>query len=100
MQVGRSSVEHRFVRTVGPLTHFHAEVIVLASTFHECDGRSLCPGLLTKVCCYSILVLQLLFCRPIGVSYIKVIAQLPRIYGNVNKPHPRTTSSDLVYLLP
>ena len=35
-QVGRSSGEHRLVRTVGPLTHSHAEVIVLANAYHDC----------------------------------------------------------------
>ena len=33
------------------------------------------------------------------MSYIKIIARLLRIYGNINKPHPGATPSDSVYLL-
>ena len=41
-QVSRSSVEHRLVRTVGPLAHSHGEVIVLASACHDSVTVSLC----------------------------------------------------------
>ena len=94
-QVGRSSAERRLVRTVVSLAHSHAEV-VLASTCHDSVTVSLCPGLFTKFCCYSIFVTQQIFCWPIGVSYTKVIARLPWIYG-VKKPRPWAMPLDSVY---
>ena len=76
----------------GQSVHSYVEVIVLASACHD--------SMMVGLCCYSIFILQLLFCWPIRVSYIKVIAWLPGIYGNINKPRPQAAPSDSVYLLP
>ena len=86
-----------------PLAHTHAEVVVLTSACHD----SVTVGLCAQVCLLNfvalvhvVLQLQLWFCWPIGVSYIKIIVRLLRIYGNINKPRPGVTPSDSVYLLP
>ena len=49
--------------------------------------------------CTAPLLMGVVFCWPIEVSYIKVIAQLPRFYGNINKPCPWAMPSDLVCCL-
>ena len=80
-QVGWSSAEHRFDKTVSPLTHSHAEVVVLASVCHD----SVMVGLCAQVCWLNLFatVLSCYSCDFVGQCgwvIIKVIARLPWIY--------------------
>ena len=73
------------IRTVSSLTHSHGEVVVFASACHDSVMIGLsCPGLFTIFVAIVFLRYNCDFVDQSGELY-KVIAQLPRIYGNINK---------------